>query len=140
MTLLIAAVLLSAAAATWAAWPLLSRSAAPVADAVSGAVVDAEARRRTALAALRELEYDWLGGKLDDADYRAQRDRLSGEALAAIRAVDEMAGAGEGGEEAAPAAPTRLDAVLAAEAGRHRCGFVNPAGSRFCAGCGKRLR
>ena len=89
-------------------------------------MLDAEARRRVALASLKELEYDYLGGKLDDADYRAQKERLSVEALAAMRAA-EAAGAGESGRPAA--GPDR-----------HACGFLNPPLSRYCAGCGARLR
>jgi hypothetical protein len=55
---------------------------------------------------------------------------LSLEALAAMRAAEAVgyAVAGDGGAGAA-AAPDR-----------HACGFLNPPGSRFCAGCGVRLR
>ncbi|HEX5872854.1 MAG TPA: hypothetical protein VFY65_20625, partial [Longimicrobium sp.] len=83
------------------------------------------ARRRVALVALKELEYDYLGGKLDDADYRAQKERLSLEALAAMRAA-EAVGIESGRTAAGP--------------DRHACGFMNPPLSRFCAGCGARLR
>ncbi len=110
--------------------PLVDRRDALLVDVAPGAVLDAEARRRVALVALKELEYDYLGGKLDDTDYRAQKERLSVEALAAMRAAEAVgygAGAGDG-------------PVAAAGPDRHACGFLNPPLSRFCAGCGARLR
>jgi hypothetical protein len=119
MTLLLFSVLLALLAAGYVAAPLFARREAVLVDLAPGAVLDAEARRRVALASLKELEYDYLGGKLDDADYRTQKERLSLEALAAIRAAEAVGGA--------------------ALSGRHRCGFENPASSRFCAGCGARL-
>jgi hypothetical protein len=100
--------------------PVVERREAMIGDLAPGAVLDAEARRRVTLAALRELEYDFLGGKLDEADYRTQKDRLSLEALAAMRAAEAVGGG-----------------VRVSD--RHACGFLNPPTSRFCAGCGARL-
>ncbi|HYJ80432.1 MAG TPA: zinc ribbon domain-containing protein [Longimicrobiaceae bacterium] len=133
MTLLLLSALLATLAAVFVIRPIVSRRAAVLTDAAPGALLDAEARRRMALASLKELEYDFLGGKLDDADYQAQRERLSHEALEAIRAADaaQAAAAGEA-PSAGSAAPAMADAA-------HGCGFANPPGSRFCAGCGKRL-
>ncbi len=142
MTLLLLSALLATGAAFYVVRPLLARRGALLADPAPGAVLDAEARKRVALTSLKELEYDYLAGKLDEADYRAHRDLLSSEALAAVRAADDAQAGWEGDAAAGAAvrAETRLDRVLAAEAGVHRCGFANPAGSRFCAGCGARLR
>ena len=119
MTLLLASALLAVLAAAFVIAPVVARREAMAADLAPGAVLDAEARRRVALASLRELEYDFLGGKLDDADYRSQKDRLSREALAAMAAAEEVGGG--------------------SVSDRHRCGFLNPPGSRFCSGCGARL-
>lgn len=128
MTLLAFSLLLALLAAAFVVRPLVARRDALLADVAPGAVLDAEARRRVALASLKELEYDFLGGKLDDADYRAQKERLSVEALAAMRAAEAVLGdPGEAG--GAAAGPDR-----------HACGFLNPPLSRFCAGCGARLR
>lgn len=141
MSLLLFSAALAVVAAFYVVRPLLARRTALLADLAPGAVLDAEARKRVTLAALKELEYDYLGGKLDEADYRTQKDLLSREALAAVREAEAAQAAWDGDAAAgAKARPSRLDAVLAAEAGRHGCGFVNPAGSRFCAGCGARLR
>ena len=125
MTLLAFSLLLALLAAAFVVRPLVARRDALLVDLAPGAVLDAEARRRVALVALKELEYDYLGGKLDDADYRAQKERLSVEALAAMRAAESV-GAEAGRTAAGP--------------DRHACGFLNPPLSRFCAGCGARLR
>lgn len=123
MTLLLIALVLALVASAWVVLPILTRSFAPVGDVVHSRILDAEARKRVALASLKEVEYDRVGGKLDEEDYQEVRARLEQEALLAIRATDAIHGAGE-----APADP---DA--------HVCGFVNPSGSRFCSGCGARL-
>jgi hypothetical protein len=132
VTLLIVSLLLALLAAGYVVRPVVARRDALLVDLAPGAVMDAEARRRVALASLKELEYDYLGGKLDTADYQAQKQRMSLEALATLRAAEAArsdAGLDGGGDES----PTRT------AIDRHACGFVNPAGSRFCAGCGVRL-
>jgi hypothetical protein len=113
-------------AAGWVIVPLVSRRLALLGDPIAGGVLDAEARRRVALASLKEVEYDRAAGKLDDRDYRELRAQLEREALAAI-AVAEGAQAGAGAGE-----PDDFRVT-------HSCGFANPPGSRFCAGCGRRL-
>ena len=88
MTLLLVAALLASAAGLLVIGPILARRTAVIADAAPGSLLDAEARRRATLAALKDLEYDFLGGTLDQADYQAQRDRLGHEAVAAMRAAE----------------------------------------------------
>lgn len=135
MTLLLLSAVLATLVGLGIVRPILARRTAIVADAAPGALLDAEARRRSTLAALKDLEYDYLGGKLDHADYLSQRERMSYEAVTAIRAAEAA--------QAAAETPV-LDGIVArgaaAEPIVHGCGFVNPPGSRFCAGCGKRLR
>jgi hypothetical protein len=128
MTVLVFGLLLALIATAWVIRPIAGRRTAVLMDAAPGSLLDADARRRATLASLKELEYDYLGGKLDEADYRAQRDRMSYEALEAIRGAEA--------EERAVAGERRA----AYREAPHACGFANPAGSRFCAGCGKRLR
>jgi hypothetical protein len=120
VTLLLFSLLMALLAAAFVVAPVVERREAMIGDLAPGAVLDAQARRRVALAALKELEYDFLGGKLDDADYREQKERLSLEALAAMRAAEAVGGP-------------------AAASDRHACRFLNPPASRFCAGCGKRI-
>ena len=124
MTLLVAAIVLGALAATWVILPIVSRRLAQLGDPLEGGVLDAEARKRVALASLKEIEYDRMAGKLDDADYIALRARLEQEALVALRGADQASVSAT--ERGAPAGPEVS----------HSCGFVNPGGSRFCAGCG----
>jgi hypothetical protein len=122
MTLLIVAIVLALAGAGWVAHPLIARKWGLMTDAVSSSIVIRQTRKRVALAALKEVEYDRVAGKLDDTDYEALKGQLEQEALTALRAAD-----------ATPSAPSGGPAV------RHRCGFRNPGGSRFCAGCGQPL-
>ena len=126
MTLLVAAIVLGALAATWVILPIVSRRLAQLGDPLEGGVIDADARKRVALASLKEIEYDRVAGKLDDADYIALRARLEQEALFALRTAEQVSGSAEEGA----AGVSEIT---------HSCGFVNPGGSRFCAGCGLRL-
>ena len=126
MTLLLGALGLALLASAWVVLPILTRRLAALGDTVAGGILDAESRKRVALASLKEVEYDRIGGKLDEADYQMLRGRLEREALDAIEAVETVRGGGT--------APART-----AGAGTHSCGFANPPGSRFCSGCGARL-
>lgn len=121
---MLAALALGALAGAYVILPIVRRRLALLGDA-RGAVIDAETRKRVALASLREIEYDRIGGKLDDEDYHRLRAQLEREALAAVQAA-----------EGAAAGATEIDAAATVT---HACGFVNPLGSRFCAGCGARL-
>lgn len=120
MTLLLTSVALSAAAGVWVILPLL-RGRQPVAtEPGAGTREHQRERQSVALASLRDAEMDHAMGKLDDADFGVLRRQLAAEAVAALHAADEP------GESAVAG-------------GRHRCGFQNPAESRFCAGCGVAL-
>jgi hypothetical protein len=121
VTLLIAALAVALMAAAFVVYPILFRRWGLLGDAVSPDVLDREARKRVALAALKDVEYDRAAGKLDETDYGEIRGKLEQEALAALRAADAAGVA---------AATTPVT---------HGCGFVNPPGSRFCSGCGQRL-
>lgn len=105
-------------------------------------LTETEARKRVALLALRDVEYDYLAGKLDESDYRSLKGELTAEALAALEA-DERARSG--------AAPADAAAALEAEIAMARtglksgafcgdCGFSNEPGSRFCSACGHALQ
>lgn len=124
MTLFVAALVLAACTAGFVVHPLLVARRTAAVDTHAAGLVDAEARKRVALSALKEVELDRMAGKLDDADYRALRTQLEREAMVAIRSQERAREV----EEALPTA-----------GGMHACGFDNPEGSRFCAGCGQRL-
>ncbi|MFP3948045.1 MAG: hypothetical protein ACLFWG_04895 [Longimicrobiales bacterium] len=118
-------------------------------------------RKQVALAALRDVEYDFATGKMDEEDYRELKAELSAEALRILETLrDEeervAAGAGEGAagvaaddEGEAGVSEEELD-VLEEEIARIRrglqegracrsCAFLNPPGSRFCGRCGEEL-
>jgi hypothetical protein len=124
MTLLIASVVLALLATVPVALPILTRRLALLQDVVAGSVLDADARKRAALASLRDVEYDFLAGKLDEADFREVKARLEQEAVTALRAARR-----------AGIAPV----VRAPPAAASCCGHGNAPGSRFCGGCGKPL-
>src|SRR5687768_16173752 len=89
LTLFRVAVVVGLMAAGWVIVPLILRRLALLGDPIAGGVLDAEARRRVALASLKEVEYDRASGKLDDRDYAELRSQLEREALAAIAAAEK---------------------------------------------------
>lgn len=109
-------------------------------------MTDTEARKRVALLALRDVEYDFLAGKLDEEDYRAMKAELTAEALAALEA-DEAARAERGASPAATGSPgddleaeiARLRAGIRSGLLCASCGYANEEGSRFCSSCGAAL-
>ena len=102
-------------------------------------LTETEARKRVALLALRDVEYDFLSGKLDETDYRSLKSELTAEALAALEA-DEAARQGAGSSEAELEAEiARIREGLRAGVSCPSCDFSNPVGSRFCSACGRAL-
>jgi hypothetical protein len=97
-------------------------------------LTEAQAARRVALLALRDIEYDYHTGKLDEKDYREMKRQLSAEALAAMKALEE-----EGGREALEAEIADMRRGLRAGQVCEECGYRNPEGSRFCGACGTAL-
>jgi cytochrome c-type biogenesis protein CcmI len=149
MTLVVGAVLLTAAVVFFVLQPILGGRSAPM-EKGEEELSEAEARRRVTLLALRDVEYDRATGKLDEADYRSLRTELSQEALAALRAEETERGPGTGATVATPGLTDTLPEALESEIRRVRqglrsgltcldCGHLNVTGSRFCASCGTPL-
>jgi cytochrome c-type biogenesis protein CcmI len=123
MTLLLISILVALVAAAWVVYPLIFKRWVVIEDRVATDVVEGESRKRVALAALKDVEYDHAAGKLDEADYQDMRSVLEREALEALQLSATRSAA----------ASADRPAIV------HKCGFSNPGGSRFCAGCGLRL-
>jgi len=101
-------------------------------------LTETEARKRIALLALRDVEYDYLAGKLDEEDYRSLKAELTAEALAALEA-DEAARDGKPEDAEIEAEIARIRQGLKGGLTCGECGFTNEKGSRFCSSCGEPL-
>jgi hypothetical protein len=101
-------------------------------------LTETEARKRVALLALRDVEYDFLAGKLDEEDYRSMKSQLTAEALAALEADEAARGDGVFADDSdIEAEIARVRAAMHSGVVCGDCGFVNDPGSRFCSSCGK---
>ena len=119
-------------------------------------ITDVDARKQAALRGLRDAEYDYRSGKLDQADYQILKSDLARQALEAMQeegaagnAANDKAPADAGAKPAKSAAPDPVES-LEAEIARVRkgigqgrtctgCGHLNVKKSRFCSGCGVSL-
>jgi hypothetical protein len=105
--------------------PLLTGESAPMGRA-DDELTDAQHRKRIALLGLRDVEYDFHAGKLDEEDYRSQKAKLSSEALEAMdRELEETRTRGARSE--ARAGWRRRSPPSGRPSGRGRC--VGSAGS-----------
>jgi cytochrome c-type biogenesis protein CcmI len=121
-------------------------------------VTEVDARKQAALRGLRDAEYDFRSGKLDQADYQLLKSDLARQALEAMEEEEEEEeGTADGGTPSDAAAKPAKSAdsdpegdSLEAEIALVRkgmaegrtcpgCGHLNVEQSRFCTGCGGRL-
>ena len=129
-------------------------------------ITEVDARKQAALRGLRDAEYDFRSGKIDQEDYQALKSDLARQALeameeeqgAADHALDEATptetaakrSKGPAAKRAKGASPKSDGDGLEAEIARVRrgmaegrtcpgCGHLNVEDSRFCTGCGERL-
>jgi len=151
VTVIIPAVLLALAVVFFVLQPIVSGQSASMTEA-DDEMTEAQHLKRVALLSLRDVEYDYHAGKLDDEDYHRLKREISAEALAAIDAEEKEWQASEGarrqrgpGEEEDELAIT-VEAEIAAlrESIREgmvcpQCGYPNARGSRFCGDCGSAL-
>lgn len=133
----IGAVLFAIAVVLYVLAPLFSGREAAL-DPTDAEVADAHAWQTVALRALRDVEYDYHTGKLDAADYAALKSELTVEAVEALRRAEA---AGEPGADTGQMDDLMRRVHELVERGVlcSSCAHHNPAGSRFCASCGRSL-
>lgn len=144
MTLYLGVALVAAAVVLFILQPVVRGIHASL-DREDDELTETEARKRVALLALRDVEYDFLSGKLDEEDYRSLKAELTAEALAALEA-DEEAKKGKGVAVDVSGAGDTLEAEIALMREQIRsgsvcpsCAYANEEGSRFCSACGHAL-
>ncbi|HIF21895.1 MAG TPA: hypothetical protein EYQ27_08300 [Gemmatimonadetes bacterium] len=135
MTLFIGASLVALAVVLFILQPVVKGLHASL-DRVEDELTDTEARKRVALLALRDVEYDFLAEKLDEQDYRSLKAELTAEALAALKADERARGGVEPADDDLEAEIASIRAGLTDGVVCHACVFSNEAGSRFCSACG----
>jgi len=143
MTALIGGILLAAGVMLYLIEPVFSGRGAPVYDSEDD-YDEGAARRRVALTALRDLEYDRATGKLDRKDYELLRAELSHDAL---RQLEPGAEGGGRADSPVERASRELEDEIAQIRRALReglqcagCEHLNRAGALFCARCGKGLQ
>lgn len=137
MSVLIGGVLLAAGVLLFVLEPVFSGKSAPMYDG-DDVFDEGAARRRVALTALRDLEYDRATGKLDEDDYGRLRTELSREALEHLGDED----GGRGPDRASRALEEEIAELRRAIREGMQCGaceHLNRLGAKFCARCGEGL-
>lgn len=146
MALIIGAALLTGGVILYILLPVIQGRRASL-ERSEDELTESEAKKRVSLLALRDVEYDFATGKLDETDYKELKGEISREALAAFRDVEaesdirrrgatRRAAEGAGGIEADIAA---VREGLRRGTTCRTCGNSNADGSRFCASCGAQL-
>ncbi len=100
---------------------------------------DAEAWKLVTLRALRDVEYDYHTGKLDDQDYEELKTELTAEAAQALKRAqldDAPADVRASRVAAVEAEILAMRAALRDVVSCSECNHSNPPGSHFCAACG----
>jgi cytochrome c-type biogenesis protein CcmI len=155
MSVLIPAVLLAIAVVFFVLYPVVMGEFAPM-TRDEDELTETQHRKRVALLALRDVEYDFHAGKLDETDYLRLKKDISAEALQALDteeaewAAQDAARAQSGAEGSPGATPPKASDTIEAEIASLRasiregvicpqCGHPNPRGSRFCGDCGSAL-
>lgn len=115
------------------AYPLLNRRAAEIAggDVAESELTDLLYKKESAYIALKELDFDFRTGKIDDADYQEMKSRFEANAVAILGKIEEL----EAGISAKAA--RRSDAPTAGESRFCvKCGAKTGADFNFCGKCG----
>ena len=131
MTALIVGTLLALGALAYVLWPLIvAEGHSPVPIPVASPTSTATADHGEAVAALREIEFDHATGKLSESDYAALKTQYTSEAVAAMRARDDVTDDPVEAEIRRARAQTRVCPA---------CGPRPEPGARYCSRCGAAL-
>jgi len=87
-------------------------------------------RKKLALTAIKELEFDYQTGKLSPEDYESLRSRYESDAIDAMKGLD---GLQKGGKK------FRTNEGAAGKLICSSCGETVPSSSRYCPNCGTRF-
>ena len=122
--------LLAIGALSFVLFPLFAGPVATVRRAAPTAAQGASAEEQEAVAALREIEFDRVTGKLSDADYEELKGRYTERALTAMRG--QPAAGGDAIEAAVLAYRARIRSCA-------RCGPRPEPDAVYCSTCGAYL-
>lgn len=155
-TTLLLALLLSAGAAVYVLWPLLSQ-AAPDVPIEDDRLTELISRKDGVLVAIKDLEFDHQVGKLSEEDYERFNARLRQQAIGYLQQIDKLAPQSAHLDETleveiarlrktrtAPAAVNGKSAPVTAKVATPAAApaVAVPAGEapvRFCTNCGQAL-
>jgi hypothetical protein len=136
---LVIGTLLALGALAFVLYPVFfGADATPVTPSTLGRVNVAEGDESSAVAALRELEFDRATGKLSDADYADLKARYTKSAIAAMRRGTDAA-------DESTTRPTDAEVEAAVLAHRQRlagcaaCGPRPESDAVYCSNCGRYL-
>lgn len=139
MSVILIALLLGLGVVVFVLHPIIVGKEAPI-ERTEEEVTDVQHRKKVSLLALRDVEYDFHAGKLDEVDYLAMKKELSVEALRAIDAEEsERAGQPNVASDVVEAEIASLRASIREGIVCPECGWPNPQRSRFCGDCGSAL-
>ncbi len=130
--------------------PLLEAAQPPETTATHTAQLTALREREAVLAALRDLDFDHVTGKISDEEHAAQRPLLVAQGVAILKQLDE---ATQNVQQTVPsAAEAELESAVRAARAQlaqpaapdsaptcPRCGQARQPADRFCAKCGAAL-
>lgn len=127
---LIAGVLCALIAVVFVALPLFEGSQAKTASQRTEPEQEWERRKREALAAIKEAEFDLAMGKMSEEDFAALRERYLEIAAKAVAERTQNLGGAEAGR--------KTEASQEPDTCPH-CAAVRPPAGKFCAACGQSL-
>lgn len=140
MSVMLGGILLAAGVMLYVLEPVFSGKGAPLYDGVDD-FDEGAARRRVALTALRDLEYDRATGKLDGGDYEQLKTELSREALQHL-GPRTQGGGDPATERASRELEEEIEQIRRALREGLQCGscsHLNAFGARYCGRCGEEL-